>query len=75
MNEQEQTQKIIEHLELLRAIKKNGAPEEILYDSKPHIGTDILSKVVISMREYIKKNGGEIHYRTKLFRCLRCSVI
>ena len=29
--------------EVLRILVENGAPEHILYDSKPHIGTDILS--------------------------------
>jgi hypothetical protein len=37
---------------------KNGAQKEILYDYKPHIGTDILKKVVVNLREKIKKMGG-----------------
>lgn len=52
--------------EVLRIFVKHGAPEEILYENKPHIGTDILIKVVRSMREYIKEKGGECHFRTKL---------
>lgn len=36
----------------------NGAQEEILYDYKPHIGTDVLKKVVVNLREKIKKLGG-----------------
>lgn len=41
---------------------ENGAPEEILYLAKPHIGTDILRKVIISMREKIISWGGEFYY-------------
>ncbi|MBQ6134741.1 MAG: NAD(P)-binding protein [Bacilli bacterium] len=41
---------------------ENGAPPEIMYLSKPHIGTDILRKVMVSMREKILSWGGEIHY-------------
>ena len=41
---------------------ENGAPPEIMYLSKPHIGTDILRKVMISMREKILSFGGEIRY-------------
>lgn len=45
---------------------KYGAPEEILYINKPHIGTDILSDVVKNMRNQIIKMGGEFKYNTKL---------
>jgi len=41
-----------------------GAPEEILYSAKPHIGTDLLCKIVKNMREYIIKCGGEIHFNS-----------
>lgn len=43
-----------------------GAPEEILYISKPHIGTDILRNVITNMRNKIIELGGEIHYESKL---------
>ncbi|MBQ8598441.1 MAG: FAD-dependent oxidoreductase [Lachnospiraceae bacterium] len=43
-----------------------GAPEEILYDHKPHIGTDVLSKVVKNMREEIIRLGGEVRFQTKV---------
>ncbi len=51
---------------VLEIFVENGAPENILYDGKPHIGTDILSKVVVNMRDRILKNGGEIFYNTQL---------
>lgn len=43
-----------------------GAPEEILYSYKPHIGTDILVDVVKNMRNKIIKMGGEFLYNTCL---------
>ena len=50
--------------EVLKVFVEFGAPEEILYDNKPHIGTDILKDVVKNMSSYIVENGGEIHYET-----------
>ena len=43
-----------------------GAPDEILYSYKPHIGTDILVDVVYNMREKIIKMGGSFLYNTCL---------
>ena len=43
---------------------ENGAPEEIMYMNKPHIGTDILRRVIVSMREKIKSLGGEFLYNS-----------
>lgn len=43
---------------------KHGAPKEIMYINKPHIGTDILRKVIINMRNEIIKMGGVFHYNT-----------
>ena len=45
---------------------ENGAPKEIGYLNKPHIGTDLLKDVIINMRKFIIKNGGEIYYNTCL---------
>lgn len=45
---------------------ENGSPKEIMYEHKPHIGTDILRKVVINMRKKIIKFGGSFYYRTCL---------
>ncbi len=42
-----------------------GAPEEILYLAKPHIGTDVLSIVVEKMIQRIEELGGSIHYHTR----------
>lgn len=43
-----------------------GAPQEIAYDSKPHIGTNILRDVVINLRNRIINLGGEFFYNTCL---------
>lgn len=45
---------------------ENGAPEEIMYLNKPHIGTDILRKVIISIRKKIIIMGGEFLYNSCL---------
>ncbi len=44
----------------------HGAPEEILYSGKPHIGTDKLAGVVKKMREEIIELGGEVLFEAKL---------
>lgn len=43
-----------------------GAPDEILWKAKPHIGTDILQKVVACAHNEIVSLGGEIHYNTRV---------
>ena len=51
---------------VLEEFVENGAPEEITYVGKPHVGTDILKGVVKNIREKIKKLGGEVHFKSKL---------
>lgn len=43
-----------------------GAPEEILYLSKPHIGTDILKTVIKNIRNRIIELGGEVRFTSKV---------
>ncbi len=45
---------------------KFGAPEEILYLSKPHIGTDNLINILRNIRSYIESNGGNYYFETKM---------
>ena len=52
--------------EVLEALHRFGAPEEILYQAKPHIGTDNLQKVVRNLREEIRALGGTVLFETKL---------
>ncbi len=44
----------------------HGASKNILIDSHPHIGSNVLPKVVEEMRETILKFGGEIHFESKI---------
>ena len=44
---------------------KFGAPDQIAYINKPHIGTDNLVKIVANMRNYIVQNGGKFLFNTK----------
>ena len=44
----------------------HGAPERILIDAHPHIGSNLLPKVVMAMRESIRNAGGEVHFNTKV---------
>ena len=44
---------------------ENGAPKQILYQNKPHLGTDVLSKIVQNMRKRIIANGGEVIFNTR----------
>jgi uncharacterized FAD-dependent dehydrogenase len=45
---------------------KFGAPEEIGYVSKPHLGTDVLCGIVRNIRNHVLAHGGEIHYSAKM---------
>lgn len=51
---------------VLKSFVSFGAPEEICFNSKPHIGTDILRNVVKNIANEIISLGGEIHYNTQL---------
>lgn len=48
--------------EVLRIFVEAGAPEQILYEAKPHIGTDILVDVVCNIRKRIIAWGGEVRF-------------
>ena len=51
---------------VLTEFVKAGAPEEILYVSKPHIGTFRLVSMVIKIRAEIERLGGEIRFQQKV---------
>jgi uncharacterized FAD-dependent dehydrogenase len=51
---------------VLSEFVKSGAPEEILYVSKPHIGTFRLVKMVEQMRAEIESLGGEIRFEQRV---------
>ena len=51
---------------VLEQFRDHGAQPSIVYDAKPHIGTDVLVNVVQSMREEIVSLGGEVRFGAKL---------
>lgn len=51
---------------VLEIFVKHGAPEEILYVNKPHIGTDILVDVVRNMRKHIISLGGDVRFHSQV---------
>jgi uncharacterized FAD-dependent dehydrogenase len=55
---------------VLREFVEGGAPPEILYVSKPHIGTFRLVTVVEYMRAKIESLGGEFRFQTRVERLL-----
>ena len=51
---------------ILEQFVKAGAGEDILFDAKPHVGTDVLVEVVQSIRLRIESLGGEVRFRTQV---------
>ncbi len=56
---------------VLETFVAHGAPEEILIDSMPHIGTDRLKGVVASIRKEIISLGGTVLFETRLEELIR----
>ncbi|MBR6444519.1 MAG: FAD-dependent oxidoreductase [Firmicutes bacterium] len=51
---------------ILEVFAAAGAGEKILYSSRPHIGTDVLRRVVVALREEIEALGGTYMFDTKM---------
>ncbi len=51
---------------ILDQFVRSGAREDILYDAKPHVGTDVLLEVVQNIRRRIQKLGGEVRFNTQV---------
>lgn len=51
---------------VLKTFVEFGAADDILYESKPHIGTDVLTGVIRNMRNEIKRLGGEICFQSQV---------
>ena len=51
---------------VLEEMKAAGAPDDILYKQKPHIGTDVLRTVVKNIRNQIIKLGGKVNFESRL---------
>lgn len=52
--------------EVLKRFVRAGAPEEILYQQKPHLGTDVLITIVQNLRREIEEMGGTFRFNTKM---------
>ena len=51
---------------VLHLFVEAGAPEEILWQAKPHIGTDLLVDIVRNIRKQIEQAGGEVRFNAQL---------
>ncbi|MCT4688361.1 NAD(P)/FAD-dependent oxidoreductase [Vallitalea sp.] len=58
--------KFLRNRKVLEEFVECGAPEEILYYNKPHIGTDYLRKVVKNIRKKIIDLGGEVRFNSRV---------
>jgi uncharacterized FAD-dependent dehydrogenase len=56
---------------VLETLHRFGAPDTILYDGKPHIGTDRLVVVLRNIRRHLLERGAELRYRAKVVDVLR----
>ncbi|MFV0416033.1 MAG: NAD(P)/FAD-dependent oxidoreductase [Chthoniobacterales bacterium] len=57
--------------DIYRTFVAHGAPPEILIEAHPHIGSNLLPKVVMGIRETIRSHGGEVHFGAKVTGFLR----
>jgi len=51
---------------VLKTFVKFGAPPEIEYISKPHLGTDVLCEIVRNIRLHVLERGGDIYYGSRM---------
>jgi len=51
---------------VLETFHKFGADENILYEARPHLGTDKLIDIVKKIRKFIEENGGEVHFQAEV---------
>ncbi len=52
--------------QVLQIFAEHGAGEEILYEHKPHLGTDVLEEIVANLRKHIIAMGGSFLFSTKM---------
>ena len=52
--------------EVLKRFVEAGAPQEIVYQQKPHLGTDVLIGIVETMRHQIEEMGGSFRFESKV---------
>jgi len=56
---------------VLESLHRFGAPETVLYDAKPHIGTDRLVVVLRNIRRHLQERGATLRYRAKVVDIVR----
>lgn len=56
----------IRHRFILETLTAHGAPESILTDAKPHVGTDYLHRVLASLRRELEELGCDIRFGHRL---------
>jgi uncharacterized FAD-dependent dehydrogenase len=52
--------------EVLKILADHGAPNEILYDAKPHIGSNLLPSVIRRLRKSLSDRGAVFHFSTRM---------
>ncbi|MGB0581289.1 MAG: NAD(P)/FAD-dependent oxidoreductase [Limisphaerales bacterium] len=57
--------------DIYRTLVAHGAPERILIDAHPHIGSNLLPNVVMAMRESTIRFGGEVHFGARVTKLIR----
>lgn len=57
--------------DILSQLISFGAKDDILIDAHPHIGSDILPKIMIKIRQCIEEHGGEYHFNTQVVDFVR----
>lgn len=55
---------------VLQVLHLHGAPDDILVDAHPHVGTDKLPAVIKRMRKQIEASGGEVHFSSRVTELL-----
>lgn len=55
---------------VLEQLVRFGAQEQILYDAKPHVGTDVLLCVVQNLRRKVEELGGEVRFNSQLMELI-----
>ena len=52
--------------EVLKRVVQAGAPQEIVYQQKPHLGTDVMIGIVETLRHQIEEMGGSFRFEAKM---------
>ena len=50
---------------ILESFHRYGAPESVLFDAKPHVGTDVLEKVLLNMRRHLEELGAQFVFSAR----------